>query len=195
MSPHWVDTLPMVLLGIRTSLKTDIDVSAAELVYGTTLHIPEVFFTTSSEVPVVDPSNFVLPLKDTFRDIKATPPRQQQRKVFVHEDIITSTHVFLCHDAVRKPLQPPYDGLYKVLKCNDKHFTFEAKGRKEVVSIDRLKPAYLDFYELSGNHPAVVTPSNQTSPPPSSTCIPTSVSSNVPRVSRSGRHILIFRTA
>ena len=94
MSPHWVDTLPMVLLGIRTSLKTDIDVSAAELVYGTTLHIPEVLFTTSSEVPVVDPSNFVLQLKDTFRDIKATPPRQQQRKVFVHEESLPQLMFF-----------------------------------------------------------------------------------------------------
>ena len=172
MSPHWVDTLPMVLLGIRTSLKTDIGVfgvSAAELVYGTTLCIPGECFTTSSEDPVVDPSNFVLQLKDTFQDIKANPPREQQRKAFVHEDLITSTH------AVRKPLQPPYDG---VLKRDDKHFTIKAKGGKDVVSIDRPKPTYLDFTESSGNPPTVVTPSNQTSPTHSSTSIPTSVSSN-----------------
>ena len=37
---YWVDILPVVLLGIRTSVKHDIGCSAAELVYGTTLRIP-----------------------------------------------------------------------------------------------------------------------------------------------------------
>ena len=43
---HWVDSLPMVLLCIRTALKTDLRCSVAELVYGTTLRIPSEFFIT-----------------------------------------------------------------------------------------------------------------------------------------------------
>ena len=36
--PHsWIDTLPLILLGIRTLLKEDISETAAEMVYGTTL--------------------------------------------------------------------------------------------------------------------------------------------------------------
>ena len=41
---NWVAMLPMVLLGIRTSLKQDLKGSTAELVYGTTLRLPGDFF-------------------------------------------------------------------------------------------------------------------------------------------------------
>ena len=37
---NWVDMLPIVLLGIRTSLKEDLGSSKAELAYGTTLRLP-----------------------------------------------------------------------------------------------------------------------------------------------------------
>ena len=43
----WMDTLPLVLLGVRTALKEDISSTAAEMVYGTTLRLPGEFFTPS----------------------------------------------------------------------------------------------------------------------------------------------------
>lgn len=39
-SSHWTEVLPLVLLGIQTSLKRDLQCSVAELVYGTTLRVP-----------------------------------------------------------------------------------------------------------------------------------------------------------
>ncbi len=40
----WMDTLPLILLGIRTALKEDVSATTAEMVYGTTLRLPgEVF--------------------------------------------------------------------------------------------------------------------------------------------------------
>ena len=45
-NPHsWMDALPLVLLGIQTSLKEDISATAAETVYGTTLRLPGEFST------------------------------------------------------------------------------------------------------------------------------------------------------
>nr|XP_054924960.1 protein NYNRIN-like [Dermacentor andersoni] len=44
---NWTEALPLILLGIRTAVKTDIGCSAAELVYGTTLRLPGEFFTGS----------------------------------------------------------------------------------------------------------------------------------------------------
>ena len=41
---HWVDNLPIVLLGIRASLKEGLSCTSAELVYGTTLRLPGDFF-------------------------------------------------------------------------------------------------------------------------------------------------------
>ena len=48
------------------------------------------------------------------------------------------------HDTVKKPLQPPYDGPFQVFQRNDKHFTLDIAGKKKVVSLDRLKLAYMD---------------------------------------------------
>ena len=48
----------MVLLGIRTALKTDLGCSVAELVYGTTLRIPGEFFV-SEQTTQTNPAEFV----------------------------------------------------------------------------------------------------------------------------------------
>ena len=48
------------------------------------------------------------------------------------------------HDAVRTLLQAPFEGPYRVLKRADKHYTLEVANRREVVSLDRLKPAFME---------------------------------------------------
>ena len=56
-SSHWIETLPLVLLGIRTALKTDLQCSAAELVYGRTQHLPGEFFLQDTSPAIGDSSN------------------------------------------------------------------------------------------------------------------------------------------
>ena len=51
---RWTEVLPLVLLGIRTTLKPDINCTAAEMVYGASLRIPGEF-VTSSQTVVEDP--------------------------------------------------------------------------------------------------------------------------------------------
>lgn len=46
---QWTKTLPIVLLGLRTVLKEDINASPAELVYGETLRLPGDFFKESKK--------------------------------------------------------------------------------------------------------------------------------------------------
>ncbi|KAH6923055.1 hypothetical protein HPB50_021385 [Hyalomma asiaticum] len=45
---------------------------------------------------------------------------------------------------VRPPLQPHYDDTYKVITRSHKHFVIMMNGCEDSVSIDRLKPAFLD---------------------------------------------------
>jgi transposase InsO family protein len=45
---HWTEALPLVLLGIRSSLKADLQASSAELVYGEPLRIPGEFLTQTA---------------------------------------------------------------------------------------------------------------------------------------------------
>uniref|UniRef100_A0A5S6QYL9 RNA-directed DNA polymerase n=1 Tax=Trichuris muris TaxID=70415 RepID=A0A5S6QYL9_TRIMR len=49
--PNWADALPLVLMGMRASLKPDIGRSAAELVFGETLRLPGQFFDRNTEMP------------------------------------------------------------------------------------------------------------------------------------------------
>ncbi|GBO31157.1 hypothetical protein AVEN_136213-1 [Araneus ventricosus] len=64
-------------------------------------------------------------------------------------DLVKASHVFLRIDRVRKPLEPPYAGPYKVLSKTEKIFTVEIDGKPTTVSIDRLKTAYLFSDEVA----------------------------------------------
>ncbi|UYV80651.1 hypothetical protein LAZ67_19001240 [Cordylochernes scorpioides] len=56
---NWIDALPLVLLGIRTSYKEDLKCSAAEMVFGTTLNLPADLLTNSE---FKNPIHQILPL-------------------------------------------------------------------------------------------------------------------------------------
>jgi len=131
---QWATLLPMILLGIRTSLKTDLHCTTAELVYGTTLRLPGQFFNTSTDITTTDPSDYVSKLKAIMYRLKSIPPRQSLCKnSAVSSALSNCTHVFICHDAVKKPLQPPYNGPFQVISRTDKHFTVEVKGKKKLI--------------------------------------------------------------
>ena len=110
---NWTDILPIILLGIRATLKDDLQCTVAELVYGTTLRLPGEFFDSSTvEDAVPDPFNYVTRLKAAMRQLKAVPPRQHQNKTFVDSNLSNCSHAFVRQDSVRKPLQQPYNSPY-----------------------------------------------------------------------------------
>ncbi|KMQ83669.1 pol polyprotein [Lasius niger] len=137
----WTDALPVILLGLRTALKEDLKCSSSELLYGTTLRLPSEFFdTTSAET---DPLSFVEQLREHFRNLKPQETSSHgTRAMFVYPQLKSATHVFLRRDCVRKPLQAPYDGPFKVLNRTNKVFKLSVNGKTLSVSIDRLKPAF-----------------------------------------------------
>ena len=185
---HWVDALPIVLLGIRTAIKEDLSCTAAELLYGTTLRLPGEFFSSSS-CSDIDPAHYAARLKSSMQAIRAVPPRvPSQHRTYVNPDLSSSTHVFVRIDAVKKPLQPPYNGPYKVLQRADKFFTLDINGRRDTVSINRLKPAYMSV-SSSGNVSSTPAP-QPSSPTPSTTQVATPPPLQSPvRATRSGRRV------
>ncbi len=110
----------------------------------------------------------------------------------VHVNRSLNSYVFVSHDAVRKPLQPLYDDPFRVLDRSDKFFTLDLNGRIDTVSIDRLKPAYVD--DLATTTSTVDMPLSPTSPPVTSlpsqpTATPHGSQSLDPRATRSGRRV------
>ncbi|BHF69239.1 hypothetical protein SprV_0301228200 [Sparganum proliferum] len=157
--------LPLVLLGIRSSVKEDIQRTAAGLVYGTPLRLPgelEQSSTTNTNIQ----STFVQQLKQCMAQLRPTPTRLTSKRVFVHEDLKSVPFVFVRHDAVRKFLCSPYDGPYKVLQRMDKYYVIQKAGKTVAFYIDRLRPAYLECIPLSVVPPTFSAPSSLDPPVP-----------------------------
>lgn len=146
----WSELLPMVLLGIRATPKADFNHSPAEMVFGTTLTLPCELVSPSSDLSDVDPGNYAERLSLHMSKVRPSVTRPSSRQSHIPKDLADCTHVWIRTDAVRKPLQPPYRGPYKVLERADKFFKLQVNGREETVSIDRLKVAYMDtdFFPL-----------------------------------------------
>ncbi len=163
----WYDILPTVLLGLRTTIKDDLQCSPAELTYGTQLRIPGEFFFANDE-PEVDPSNFVDKLRLHMRNVRPRPATHHgHHKTFVHPELSDCSHIFLRDDSVRKPLQPPYTGPHHVLRRTDKVIVISMNGRETTVSLDRVKPAFISAESCTPPH--VQPPTQQVPTTPAST--------------------------
>ncbi|KAG7513207.1 hypothetical protein JOB18_001396 [Solea senegalensis] len=111
--PNWVDRLPWVMLGLRSAPKEDLDASPAELVLRQPLRVPGEFLPASS-----DPVPFLCPPSDAA--FAPVPVHHFSPQSFVPAELGTARFVFVRHDAHRSPLQPPYDGLFRVLEAGSK---------------------------------------------------------------------------
>lgn len=100
---NWSDELSTVLLGLRTALRQDKEVSAALMTYGSTLRVPSDFFVPTQ--PNNDDAEFVRQLTETMSTLSTnTKPHSSTVRTFVHKDLTTCTHVFVRNDTVRSPL-------------------------------------------------------------------------------------------
>ena len=137
----WMENLPFVLLGLRSAVRDDAACSPADLLYGSPLRLPGPMLSPSSLAPP-DPASFAAHLRGLMLTANpvpvsyhGTPPSR------VDPLLAAASHVFLRGDAVRRPLVPPYDGPFPVIKRSAKVFDI-LKGNKTItVSVDHLKPA------------------------------------------------------
>ncbi|BHF85942.1 hypothetical protein SprV_1002911800 [Sparganum proliferum] len=141
---NWTEHLPLVLLGIRSSLKSDLDCSAAELVFGATIRLPGQMISPTPRVAVEDPTNLLHRLRQFLRTLSPVPPRPSASPSYLEKDLATCSHVYLRCDRVRRPLEPPYDGPFRVISRGTKNFRIQRGTREEVVSVARLKAAVPD---------------------------------------------------
>jgi cleavage and polyadenylation specificity factor subunit 1 len=138
---QWTEALPLVLLGIRTACKEDLQASVAELVYGEPLRIPGELLTPTAEP--VDPGHLITELRQHMVHLRPVPAaRHTSLSTFVHSDLERCLHVFLHQDTTRRALEPPYSGPYWVLSWRVKTLQLIMRGRPVTVSTDRVKPAY-----------------------------------------------------
>ena len=150
---NWLQQLPWVLLGLRTAPKSNGEASPAEKVYGETLAVPGEFFPSTADEDV--PLDRLRAAADKF--VPYVPTYADKVKRHIPTALSSSAHVFVRNDAHRVPLTRPYRGPYRVIERTDKAYKLMVHGREDWVSIDRLKPAYLQdqdtIQEAEGRRP------------------------------------------
>lgn len=162
---YWSLALLLVLLGMRSSLKEDIQHSSAELVCGTSHRLPgEIMAPTSVSLPV-SAHDLSSRLKSAMANLQPVLPRSSRRKTFVSQDLTGCSHVFVRKDAVQPPLTQPYQGPCRVLRRTRITVTIDRNSTVDSATIDRVKPAYL----LDQDHTAVVAATTSSEFLPSTT--------------------------
>lgn len=157
---QWTEALPLVLLGMRNSWKEDLRASPAELVYGEPLCLPGQFLSPKDDYNVQDVTQYATRLRSHMANLTPRPTSWHTNSPFyIPRELSNSTHIFLRQDHVRRSLEPPYAGPFKVVNRYEKYYTIEVRGKQINVSVDRLKPAYMTKENI--------TPENQSTKPES----------------------------
>ena len=134
LSTDWYFTLSSCLLGLKTAVRLDTGLSAAEMMFGQTLQIPGDFcnYTETN----IDSTLFMNEFCRYILQVKAVPTNHKSKKTppdfkpFHFDDLNTCTHVLKLIRAVKPPLVRPYTGPQKVLERHpsDKYFKIEVHG-------------------------------------------------------------------
>lgn len=137
----WSDYLPAILLGLRAAPRDESGNSCAELVFGQGLRLPgEMFQTTQT---ALDTTDFVRQLRKTLQEIKPEKIQEQRnKKFFVRPDLATCKRVYVRVDRVKASLEAPYQGPYEVVRRSKHFYELDIDGKRDTVSLARLKPAY-----------------------------------------------------
>jgi hypothetical protein len=134
-SDNWTTHLPWILLGLRAAPKDDSNTSSAELVFGCRITVPGQFLD-SPELPA---TSFL----EELQDVQPIPTRQRfyaEVAAALPPGLLAAKFVYIQKGGSVPPLSPPYEGPFSVVEAGSKFFTVDISGRRETVSVDRLKP-------------------------------------------------------
>ncbi|GFW88542.1 uncharacterized protein TNCV_828111 [Trichonephila clavipes] len=145
--------------------------------------------------PDDDVVNFVSKLKSHMQSLHPKPPKHHgKHPVFIHPGLLEATHVFLRRDMLRRPLQQPYDGPFKVLQRKDKVFSLTSMVNGYLyLLIDANLPSFLNTEDLQlpqtkNETPATVEPNATASTPATVESDPTASTPTQPST-RFGRKV------
>ena len=114
------------------------------MVYGAPLTVPGDFVASPNST--ASPGTFLRTLHDKVQGFMPVPTSQHGMQASsVFPNLHSSQYVFVRRDCHRSPLERPCEGSFKVIHSGPKVFTIDRGGKLETISIDRLKPAHLDF--------------------------------------------------
>lgn len=139
---------PIVVLGLRSVFKEDINATAAEMVYGQCLRLPGEMVVDLEQN--FNNSEFLDKIKKYFNNFKSNISHHNNlMKVYIPKHLEKCQYVFVRKDTNKFGLCYPYEGPFEVLHKNAKYFKLKMNNLVKNVSIDRIKPAFVESEPLS----------------------------------------------
>lgn len=145
-SQRWSELLPIALFGLRSVFKEGLQSTAAEMVHGQSLRLPGEIVTTNASSTQFD---YITTLREHFKNVDSelSHHRKLENGVYIPKDLSSCKYAFI-RRREKRPLQQPYKGPYRVIEKNDIYFKLLINENVKTVSIDRIKPAYVEGSEL-----------------------------------------------
>ena len=139
----WLDALPIVLMGIRSAPNAS-GYSPFTALTGDAFLLPQPLIAKN----FTEYSNeHIKRLAEEMNKVDFEllhPEISHSQGSYIPHELETCSHVWLRVDRVRRPLEAPYTGPFKVKKRYPKYFVIQLhSGAEDSVSIDRLKPVTL----------------------------------------------------
>ena len=99
----------------------------------------------SSEESTVQPaSQYAKTLCFFMNSLRYTIPRIPKKNTYIDPLLFRCSQVFVRIDSVKSLLQRPYSRPHFVLERHDKYFVIKKDGYTDTVTIDRLKPPFVE---------------------------------------------------
>ena len=141
----WMTTLPIVMLGLRASIKEDLGFSPAELLFGGPLALPadlvDIHHPTSIDINAED---FIKTLRQRMQTLPETQTRaSNDHRLYIPKELNEAEYVYVKKEN-RKGLEPQYTGPHRVISKSRHAFIVESTNGRSEVNIQKLKPARVD---------------------------------------------------
>ncbi|KAF7496366.1 hypothetical protein SSS_07784 [Sarcoptes scabiei] len=83
---NWIDLLPLILIGIRTTIKEDLDISSAELIFDEALTLPADFIEPTNDKNVNMPE-FIKVLRKKINKLRPIPTRTSKTESYLPTEL------------------------------------------------------------------------------------------------------------
>ena len=141
---NWMAELPWVMFGLRAASNLD-TVSPSILVTGQQPALPGQLVVQRSVIDDASVYGRELASAMSAQRFTGNPWHGQgKRRSKVPQDLWTARQVLVRADKVQPSLQHKYSGPFRVLRRWGKVFRLQMEHRDETVSVDRLRPFYVD---------------------------------------------------
>lgn len=165
MRADWIDHLLWVMLSVRNTPKEDLGESPASLTFSHSPLLP------GSVISNTAPSHV------SFQKFPRHHCAAPSHLPGIPHSLDSASHVFVWVDTYRALLDDPYHRPYPLLGHTDKTVTISLRGKPEIISVDRVMPAFLpsDVLPASSHGMPPSTPSVPLTPTPGDPVLPRAV--------------------